>query len=236
MYPDIQDVKHVCGGVGYSFIYDRESFPSWFTHVDEHGTRERFWSRVREGDIVIDVGAACGSYTLPALARGAAHVYAFMPPQRDVPDDSIDLLMWSLGFNKWRGRCSIFPFGLWSEPGWLVVHEGPPPSDFYLPSCDKVPTRAMPVTALDLVEAIQGCERLDWVKIDVEGAEAEVLRGGRATIAKLHPRILVENHLFKDADIEAKVAAVLEPLGYYAVGRLPNACVAHTLWEPPPCH
>ena len=67
MYPDIQDVKHVCGGVGYSFIYDRESFPSWFTHVDEHGVRERFWSGVHEGDVVIDVGSG-------AFAHGQVYV------------------------------------------------------------------------------------------------------------------------------------------------------------------
>lgn len=232
MFRDTQEVRNCCGGVSYRFIYDHAEFSTWFTHVDEHGIRERYWSRIVPGDVVLDVGAASGSYVLPALARGAAHVYAVDPRQNGVADPSIDILLASLDANGWRGRCSILPFGLWSQRGWLVVHDGPPPSDFYPPETFPVPDRAMPVTALDQADVLHGLERLDWVKIDVEGAEVEVLRGGAATLRRFRPRILVEAHLFKNADMENRIAAVLEPLGYTVAGRMPNACVVHTLWEP----
>jgi methyltransferase FkbM-like protein len=49
------------------------------------------------------------------------------------------------------------------------------------------------------------------VKIDVEGAEASVIRGARAMITATHPTLLVE------ANDEARLASLrteLEPLGY----------------------
>jgi len=45
---------------------------------------------------------------------------------------------------------------------------------------------------LDGFTARLGLQRLDFVKIDVEGAELHVLRGGHATIATLKPVVMVE--------------------------------------------
>jgi FkbM family methyltransferase len=45
---------------------------------------------------------------------------------------------------------------------------------------------------LDGFTARLGIDRLDFVKIDVEGAELHVLHGGQATIAALKPVVMVE--------------------------------------------
>lgn len=39
-----------------------------------------------------------------------------------------------------------------------------------------------------------GFDRLDIVKIDVEGRELDVLRGAEQTLARLSPQLLIENH------------------------------------------
>ena len=49
-----------------------------------------------------------------------------------------------------------------------------------------VPVRAMTIDGL-------GLQRLDFLKIDVEGMELEALEGSQATMARLHPVILVEH-------------------------------------------
>ena len=235
VFLDIQHVKRACGGVDYRFVYDRMNFASWFSHVDEHAQRERFWSRITAGDVVMDIGAASGSYTLPALARGAAHVYAFAPELKGIDDDSTAILLLSLDENRWRGRCSILPFGLWSETGWLVAHIEERMPEFFPPSdVDLPPDRAMAVTTLDQVDReTLHLDRLDWIKIDVEGAEVEVLKGAVETLKRLRPRLVVESHLFKNPLMEDEVAAVLEPLGYKAEERLPHMhVVSHTLWTP----
>ncbi len=55
------------------------------------------------------------------------------------------------------------------------------------------------VETLDRLCEQEGIDRLDFVKIDVEGAELQVLEGGRDVIEKFRPAILVE--------IEARHAA-----------------------------
>ena len=63
------------------------------------------------------------------------------------------------------------------------------------------------------VETIDGLalERLDFVKIDVEGAEFDVLAGGRRTIARLRPLLYVEADR---TDKSGPVIALLLELGY----------------------
>jgi FkbM family methyltransferase len=55
-----------------------------------------------------------------------------------------------------------------------------------------------------------GAARVDLIKIDVEGMEAEVLAGARAILASHHPILLVE---WIKASKEA-IAGTLSPLGY----------------------
>jgi len=51
----------------------------------------------------------------------------------------------------------------------------------------------------------------NFVKIDVEGAEVDVIRGMRATLAEHRPTLLVETH---GAQLEKDCAAVLTMAGY----------------------
>src|SRR6185437_3917126 len=67
--------------------------------------------------------------------------------------------------------------------------------------------RAVRVTPLDALE-LPSCHLL---KIDVEGWEADVLRGARATIARCRPIIYLENDR---ADQQAVLIALLAELGY----------------------
>lgn len=62
-----------------------------------------------------------------------------------------------------------------------------------------------------------GLPVVDWIKVDVEGMELEVLKGAERTIQKTKPNLLVELHHFKDPEIEPKVVRyVTETLGYAA--------------------
>ena len=45
----------------------------------------------------------------------------------------------------------------------------------------------------DLVQGLS-LDRVDWMKLDVEGAECEVLEGSRDVMSRLRPRIFVEVH------------------------------------------
>ena len=72
-----------------------------------------------------------------------------------------------------------------------------------------------------------------WVKIDVEGAELQVLSQILAPlVSQFDPYILVENHNFKDPELEKKVAAEVTSWGYNHVSTLPYGSVSHSFFVP----
>jgi FkbM family methyltransferase len=75
-----------------------------------------------------------------------------------------------------------------------------------------------------------GLDRLDLVKIDVEGHERAVIEGARVTIARFHPAIVMETGHENAAD-RAAIAALLRGADYALVGVLLDHGVAPASWE-----
>jgi hypothetical protein len=67
----------------------------------------------------------------------------------------------------------------------------------------------VPCTTIDIFVRERGIDALDLVKIDVEGAEEDVIAGASATLRKHHPVLLVEFNL---AVSEKFFGRGLEPL------------------------
>src|SRR4029453_1736812 len=73
------------------------------------------------------------------------------------------------------------------------------------------------VNTLDEFCAESGLERLDVVKIDVEGYESRVLRGGAATLSKFKPALVVEfwtTGVARAGTSVDEIADILGKLGY----------------------
>ena len=68
----------------------------------------------------------------------------------------------------------------------------------------------MPARALDNMLRELGVERVDLIKVDVEGAEYEALKGLEKTLVHENPQVVVEL-LKRD---ESKVVDYMESLGY----------------------
>jgi FkbM family methyltransferase len=211
--------------------------PTWYSiEVDEESVRERWW-KMEGGDWIFDVGAAYGSYTLPALATGAERIFAWclegMP--EELPE--AQLLPRSLALNGWETRGEVYNTGLYSKDGWLNVQtqEFSRVDPGFAIRCQGP---WFQVSKLDTwLERLSkqhdfSVARPYWLKLDVEGAEVEVLKGAKNLIGKLRPRILLENHTFKDATIPARVEALLETYGYKLVETVPYHAVSHSFYLP----
>lgn len=77
--------------------------------------------------------------------------------------------------------------------------------------------RTISLRALDQLVATLMLERMDWMKIDVEGAEWAVLRGAEQSLRKFKPNILLEidHQNFKAAGYAATdLLAWLAEIGY----------------------
>lgn len=219
-----------------AYLDDYPQHPSWYSFDDESSVRDRDW-KVESGDVVLDVGAAYGSYALTALAVGASHVFAWSPQDEAALSTSghapgmldKDVLAQSLRLNGWEERCTVYGTGAYDRAGWLntttqefsdsPVHH---PDWIEVDTLDNWFSRVRP----DL-----GSGRV-WLKVDVEGAEVAVLRGATGLIGRIKPVILVENHLFKDGDIARKCEEVVMSAGAYSVRTFPYHSVSHSIYMP----
>lgn len=203
---------------------------SWFSFDDEQELRDRYWNP-RPGDTVLDIGAAFGSYALPALACGA-RVICFSPQDFDT-----ELLTANLKLNpELAKRCLVVRDGVHGKDGWFD-----PDHSRFVATPEEMTvdervngTFSIPVRSLDsfLLEH-PGIEKIDWMKLDIEGAELEALKGAETTIRAETPKILVENHNFHDPQMETKVRDFLVGLnvGYVCDGPHPHCAVSHSFFE-----
>jgi FkbM family methyltransferase len=199
--------------------------PSWYTFEDEVDVREALWN-IRKGDVVFDIGAAYGSYSLTALALGAAFVYAWSPTQ-DAGASEPQLFEASLALNGWMDQTVVYRHGLYSQSGWLNAAT----QEFTVEKPSELTVDHVRVERLDDSTA-GGAPDIHWMKLDVEGAEVEVLKGAGATIRRARPVIVCENHTFKRKTLEKEVRDLLEGWGYRHVSTTPYHSVSHSLFEP----
>lgn len=140
-------------------------------------------SILKPGDLFVDIGAAFGSYTMPALALGA-RVVAFEPS-----DDGWDILNANIDVNEgFRERATL---------SRLAVFDGGPLPEMLAREvfCDHYPSARSPnTTKLDefLPPLELGAVRV--MKLDVEGAELGVLQGAVQTLKRDRPYLVIEDH------------------------------------------
>jgi FkbM family methyltransferase len=161
----------------------------------DSGTWERFETEVflgelRPGDTVVDVGANVGYYTLLGARRVGAtgRVFAFEPDP-----GNFALLGRNVGRNR-LGNVVIEPKAVSDRGGRAALfRSGDNAGDHRLyDSKDGRASVAVETVALDEYFAV-GLERIDLIKIDIQGAEASALAGMRELIRRnRHARILLE--------------------------------------------
>lgn len=198
---------------------------SWWTFDDEQELRDRWWYP-KEGETVLDIGAAFGSYALPALALGA-RVVCFSPADFDT-----ELLQLNLSLNPdLAKRCLVVRDGLHRGDGFFdpdrCEYLSGPPLPTYSEKQQWLKVRSLDSFLLDR----PGISKIDWMKLDVEGAELEVLKGAETTLRCDRPKILVENHEFQVKGIENQVREFLDTLGYKCDGPYQHCAVSHSFFE-----
>jgi FkbM family methyltransferase len=158
---------------------------------------------VRPGDIVIDCGANIGSFTRRALTRGAARVITVEPTP-----ELVESLRRTFAGDD---RVTIVPKGVWDQAGEMSLGVVPGVSEgnsFVLhPELTNGPV--VPLITIDALVAELHLAKVDFIKLDVEGAERNALKGAKQTLLSSHPRLAVEGHHLDD-DPEVLPALVHE--------------------------
>jgi FkbM family methyltransferase len=170
------------------------------------------------GDVFVDIGANIGLFTLKAakLVGPSGRVLAVEPGR-----ETAVRLTKNLALNRYH-HIEHLPVALSDREGVALLHHvmlGGDSQGFSLLDYGegKVATEEVQCRPLDGVVAQFGLTRLDCIKIDVEGAEPLVLKGGAETLSKLRPIIIFEvNTVAVRDDDTARTAAwdVLAGFGY----------------------
>jgi FkbM family methyltransferase len=144
--------------------------------------------------VIFDVGANIGFYSLSwaaGLAPGGT-IHAFEP----VPV-TFDRLRRNVELNDLGDKVLALNFALGSEKSTVTIYlpafSGSSASSLkdLHPEEESVQVEAA-VETLDEYFSASGLDRLDFMKIDVEGAELLVLRGGRKTLMQHKPLLFME--------------------------------------------
>jgi len=172
---------------------------------------------VKPGNHVVEAGANIGSHTI-GLARSVGphgRVYAFEPQRA-----CYSLLQSQIALNQvYQVQAYSEALGHSPERLWLPYIDYSKPDNFggASLSCNQSPqAEAIDVTTLDsrLPDA-----PLSLIKIDVEGMEEDVIRGGSNLIRKHRPMLYVENDRIEKS--RSLVALIME-FGYRLWWHIPE--------------
>ena len=151
-----------------------------------------FRAVVRPGAVVFDIGANVGAYTLvfASWVGPAGRVFAFEP----APDARAGLRA-HVHLNRIDDRVEISDAAMSSTVGRAAfgVHPSGGASSLQIGSVDRARVIEVPAETIDHFCSSRQL-RPDVIKIDVEGAELDVLRGGRDTLARPGIEVFVEFH------------------------------------------
>jgi FkbM family methyltransferase len=148
--------------------------------------RNIYGNRIRPGDIVLDAGASVGVFTRKALGAGAAKVIAIEPAP-----ENIECLRRNFSAEIANGRVVIYPKGIWDKDDVLKLAIDPHDSaqDTFVRALDGPEYIEAPLTTVDRLVRELGLPRVDFIKMDIEGAERKAIVGARNAIAQFRPRM-----------------------------------------------
>jgi FkbM family methyltransferase len=187
----------IFGGTALIWINLRDKFVSFGCLIDNYEPAESviFKQLVQSGDVVIDVGANIGWYSLlgSTLVGPGGRLLAFEPN----PPVNERLAM-SVQANAFASNIEIFDVALSDRRGTATLAVGSSRNlgAAFLSNDDAGGEVAYTVRLMTLdgliADGVVELDRLNFIKIDVEGHEGFALEGSKDTISRCRPIILSE--------------------------------------------
>jgi FkbM family methyltransferase len=209
-------INNYCGNLNLQVdtSYPMES-SIWLAGVYEVVTTQFLQEVIREADVFLDIGANFGAITLVAASLiGKGKVYAFEPSPKISSrlQDNINLNP------ELKDIVKVISKGLGLNKSQVFYNEDPN----FLGNGSLYENQGIPVEILSLDEwvAREKLERIDLIKIDVEGMEYDVLVGGKTVLEAYQPMIYFETlPIFYETTLHniKTIYEFLEDLGYVIV-------------------
>jgi FkbM family methyltransferase len=167
----------------------------------ERKLAEFFSGGIQPGEVFWDAGAHFGYYTLLA-AKAGARVHAFEPHAANRA-----FLDAHVRWNRLAGRVKVHACALGESDGRVEFGAGRGSGSRTLGTGP----RAVEVRSPDSLVAAGECEPPDWLKVDVQGSEEQVLAGGERVLRGASCAVACATH---GPDLHERCTFRLEALGY----------------------
>jgi FkbM family methyltransferase len=174
---------------------DGQTLLAYILAEEEWIMRSAGEEQLRKGDVVVDIGAHIGTFGDDALRRGASKVIMVEPDPVNV-----ECLRRNFREEIADGRVVVVPEGAWSSESTLefttgVTNSGTGSFVILESGSDKI---QVPVRRLDDMLKRLAIPKVNFIKIDIEGAEREALKGARETMKNDKPRLMLDAYHLPD--------------------------------------
>lgn len=170
---------------------------------------------LKEGDVVVDCGANIGAFTVKAakIVGRRGKVIAVEPEERN-----LRCLEKNIEINGLR-NCVVVPKGVWSKKGRMKLFLGPASGWHSLvwerDTFMERPFTEIEVNTLDNILTELKINKVDFIKMDIEGAEIEVLKGMEETLRNNDVKLAIEAfHIVDGKPTSETIIPQLKKLGF----------------------
>jgi FkbM family methyltransferase len=161
-----------------------------------YGSGEHF---VRAGDVVLDCGASDGDFSHEALNAGAKLVVAI-----EISPASVECLRRNLAPEIAAGRAIVYPKGVWDKNDTLTLNvdeKNFAANSVVFAAPGAHVTFQAQLTTIDQIVSELALSRVDFIKMDIEGAEVKALQGARDTLRRFRPRLAIATEHKPDDEV-----------------------------------
>jgi FkbM family methyltransferase len=156
-----------------------------YAYSDKHNKK----IEVEEGDVVIDAGGCYGDTALYFAHKGGKNgkVYSF-----EFIPENITIFKKNCGLNPLlEKKIELIQRPIWSESKIPVYYRSDGPGSKV--SFDEIPDMTGKTTTIAIDDFIHTnkIEKVDFIKMDIEGAELNALKGAVDTIKKYKPKLAI---------------------------------------------
>ena len=195
-----------------------------------------------EGGVVVDAGACAGEFALYASRKVGPSGRVFL-----LEPDPANTALCDEIFSLNGGRPSnlvVLKEGLWKSAGELAFKAGLSSDSALVEAAVGAATLAgseggqtisVPVDSLDGLADRFDLRRMDFVKMDIEGAEIEAVEGARNVMSRFKPKFAIAAYHVRDGEMtHRRLEPMFRAAGYHAATGFPSHLTTWASAEPLP--
>lgn len=214
------------------FVTDVPSVPSKLSSIDhpfhtiEAMQQYQAQHVVQQGAVVIDAGAHNGhlSICFASIVGSNGKVIAVEPD-----DANLTLLKRNFALNQHASDVQLVANPLWDKNETISFCQMGTVASSAFGTPDAEATITKETITIDQIVAQLGLTRLDFVKMDIEGAEVKALQGAQETIRTLRPDFAIASyHIVDGQRTYPLIEDMFQSFGYhYETVFLGNECITY---------